>query len=143
MLVTAAASARFATSPRRRMPPRAVSNTATSTRLSRSTARAPSGPDKSPRSITPPPTSLQSVDGSRDRQARAARKEPHRRFLSRPPHGVEHPPGLLPPRRDGRRGFFGLERDLDDRSGAVEQQVRAGQPAGLEELHRAGISIPG
>ena len=44
-LVTSAARARATPSPRRRMPPRATSRIPTSTRRSRSTVRAPFGPE--------------------------------------------------------------------------------------------------
>jgi hypothetical protein len=55
-LVTTATSAPSTTSPRRQMPPRAVSSTATWTRLSRRTLRAAPEPVQSPCSTTSSPT---------------------------------------------------------------------------------------
>ena len=62
MFVTTETSLDAVPTPRSRMPPRAVSVTATVTRGSASTRPAPPGPDQSPVSTTSPATTMPSVD---------------------------------------------------------------------------------
>ncbi len=81
---------------------------------------------------------VEGVDGGRDRQAGAAGERPRRDLLAPPADRVEHPPDLRRPGRDRRRGLLRGEGDLDDRPGAVEKEVGAGQAAGVEAIHGRG-----
>src|SRR5689334_226043 len=78
--------------------------------------------------------SIEAVEGSGECQAYSAPKGPGSELLVRPADGVEVPAGGFLPCYYGLLASALLDPDIDDRTGAVQQQSGTGKTAGVEHL---------
>ena len=88
---------------------------------------------------------IKAVQRGRDREAGAAREPAHGRVLTRPADRGQHGPGMRLPARRQLVLAACSEARFQDGAGAVQQQVGAGEPAGIApdqrrigRVHRGG-----